>query len=275
MQADSLVRFLLWCILVDMKRLRLDRNGQSSLGFGIILLVSALGIVFISITASFVVFNRVRADHQPYPTPVNSTIVAQQLMSSRQASKILLGQITPPTLSAMSTADYNGCVRGHTPFIGIAGSSQDSFRFRCQARMTEFYGFNGNFHDTLLQLHQVLMSLGWQPRDTASLDWVAHNYTGHDPNYNDSLAAHPRGVNASALPASIEGYSKQGFTIDVNYGAINGGFKQLVLAETESYGYPYYHSEQLVSEAKLNAASTNFRYIVGLSLTKTYYLVNR
>lgn len=54
-----------------------------------------------------------------------------------------------------STADY--CFKGRND-----QKSKDEFEYRCEYRVTKFYGFNSDFLQEILRLEQDLVRLGWR-----------------------------------------------------------------------------------------------------------------
>jgi hypothetical protein len=144
---------------------------------------------------------------------------------------------------------------------------QDGFGHRCTLRVTNFYGFDGDFRKTLLDLAKALRAAGWRPN--VNVHDIASTLTQYD---DAALSLHT----VDRLP-NPSPYLKGGFMLDMRW-AERGSRSLFDLTNIQAHDMGwikennFYDQRKLIDAADIHRDVTrDHKYILGLAISGHYF----
>ena len=95
---------------------------------------------------------------KPAPNPNSSAMNAKREAATEEINQSFeeLQKILHFNFYETATHDY--CSKGSSSW-----KRSDGYAYRCSLRITKFYGFNGDFHQQVIDFEQKISSIGWKP----------------------------------------------------------------------------------------------------------------
>jgi len=141
----------------------------------------------------------------------------------------------------------------------------DGFAHRCTLRVTNFYGFDGDFRKTMLDFEKRLLSAGWHS-NIHDMEWTLTQY--------DAVALSLRTVDRLPNPYP---YYKDGFTLDICW-AERGSRILFYLKNIQAHDMGWIKENNFYDQRKLIDAGDIFRevtrdhrYILGIAISGYYF----
>jgi hypothetical protein len=122
---------------------------------------------------------------------------------------------------------------------------QDGFAHRCTIRVTNFYGFDGEFRQTMLDFERNIFVAGWRS-NIHDMEWALTGYDATAP--NRGTVDHLR----NPYP-----YYKDGFALDIRW-AERGASRLFGLKEIQAVGMGWTSENNFYDQRKLNDADAVF-----------------
>jgi hypothetical protein len=146
---------------------------------------------------------------------------------------------------------------------------QDGFAHRCTLRVTNFYGFDGDFRNAMLDFEKALLAAGWHS-NIHDMAWSLTN--------NSAVAQdRPTGRPANQYPDSINPYYKGGFALDIGW-AQRGETRLFHLENTQAHNIGWINENNFYDQRKLADVGNVFRevtrdhtYIAAIAISGHYF----
>lgn len=255
---------------------RLRKKNKRLKRIFIVLALIVLGLPFLGYFWFVISFSggidTIISDLKPAPNPKSSSVSAKRnsAKSDIEAAFSQLGQATG--LSAHTSATYDHCYEGENNW-----KRKDGYAHRCDYRVTKYYGFNGDFRQTMLDLEQQLFKQQWQVlSDTNQLSFYIENYYDQYYGSKDRQAIVSFGDTylVSDMPMVINGYAKNGMVMDVAYAEKDSVEMRWIerLQTGIGGGSSTYEQRDFVDVKAVFAeiAKAN-KYVLAVSLQKNYF----
>lgn len=146
---------------------------------------------------------------------------------------------------------------------------RDGFAHRCTVRVTNFYGFDGDFRKTMLDIERRLLAAGWRS-NIHDMEWTLN----HDVAGQDNAAALNHTVDRLPNPYP---YYKGGFTLDIRW-AERASSRLFDLKNIQAQAMGWVSENTFHDQRKLVDAGDVFRkvtqdhlYIVAIAITGHYF----
>jgi hypothetical protein len=142
---------------------------------------------------------------------------------------------------------------------------RDGFAHRCTLRVTNFYGFDGEFGKTMLDFESGISAAGWHS-NIHDMKWTL---TGYD-------AAAPNHQTVDRLPDPYP-YYKDGFALDIRW-AERGSSRLFDLKQIQALGMGWTSENNFYDQRKLIDADEVFRdvtrdhrYLLAVAISGHYF----
>jgi hypothetical protein len=230
------------------------------LGYGLLLVSFSGGVASTLLNA------------QPAPNMQSSHLVS----SRQQATSVLhasLAQLESANgLVSQGTSLHDVCYKGRNSW-----QQRDGYAHRCTYRITNFYGFNGDFKQRLLDFEQKLDGIGWRSDDAADhplqailRDYYDQYYGDKNPQMSAKFGGH---YLVSNLPTPS--YAKDDQTMQLGYAEaqttdVSGlKFIQNVSGATSLTTYDNKTFQDV--DQLFQAITASNTYVLAVSVQQTYY----
>lgn len=157
-------------------------------GFSSLLVL--LIILFAVVAAA--AFDHVRKAQNPLP---DDPVIRQAAIAKQEELESVIKSLASGLdIAFLSTAHSDRCKAGQNNW-----KVHEGFDKRCQVRASQFYGFNSNIQDKLLQIEEKLLATGWK----YYIDTI------NKPITRDLERFHEKDPRTDVLPDSNNGYKSQ------------------------------------------------------------------
>ncbi len=175
-------------------------------------------------------------------------------------------------LKEYTTSFYDRCHRGESNW-----KRTDGYASQCAYKITSYYGFNGDFKQTILNFEKDINKLGWTATYTdrdgnQPMQYLADVY---DKSYGTKRLNGTGVYDVSNLPSSVARYSKNDQTIQIEFvekSTTDFGDIEYAQRETSGIAGTTYEKQNLPSLPELLKNITNEnRYGIVIAITKKYF----
>src|SRR6266542_5365527 len=148
------------------------------------------------------------------PDPQSSSLVAKRATATSAINDAFIELDKITGLTSYATSTHDSCYKGQNNW-----KVKDGYAYRCTYRATNFYGFNGDFRQRMIDFEQQITASGWKPEDEDSpLRQIMTDY--YDEYYGKPQQVHGEAGEAylvSNLPTPSAGYDKDGKILEITY----------------------------------------------------------
>lgn len=161
------------------------------------------------------------------------------------------------------SSGYNDdCKKGQHNF-----EVKDPYAYICSRKLTRYYGFNGDFKQTMQALGGQLKSAGWAEYYSSSIEATLDSY--YDTYYQGPGTEYT----VKNLPAAV--YTKEDYRMEFDWAEQGDTVQNDDLFANNLNDYdigPAYNVNKNAPVASVAANILhNYRYAMSVSITKTYY----
>lgn len=209
--------------------------------------------------------SNIRKNLTSLPDPEGSTITTARLSAEKGIKKELADISSRTGLSPLATDTLDECYKGKN-----ISASEGGFAHMCTYRMTQYFGYNGDFAMQTLQYFKSLDTLGWDTAKAAYSSSIMKTYNA----YRDQ----PTGTESAMLLNGDQTANKNDLSMTITYQDISNAsalassatdHQDVLDNATATIEFKQKDASTLIKV--IQAASDKFKYFLSISIQKDYF----